>query len=105
MNEESPGLLARIGSWFRRSKADESSSSTEIVPGSVQNSVIKRPMNRDQAIINMQQGFNTLTDLMSTIKENLHDQGGVRTSCLIISRICPRRLKEFLKPIGCRLNR
>ncbi len=33
------------------------------------------PSKRDQAIVNLQQGFGTLTDLMGSIRDNLDDQG------------------------------
>jgi methyl-accepting chemotaxis protein len=108
MSDESPGFMARIGSWFRRSK----SPGTEIMPGS--NSIL-RPLNkRDQAIANLQDGFNTLTDLMSTIKENLNDQGRRQDELLGYLSHLPRAIEgipetnrlqvESLKAISARLE-
>jgi methyl-accepting chemotaxis protein len=110
MSDESPGLMARIGSWFKRSKTD--STGNEIIPG--QGSLL-RPLNkRDQAIANLQDGFNTLTDLMSTIKDNLNDQGRRQDELLQYLSHLPKAIEgipetnrlqvESLKAISARLE-
>ena len=117
MSEQPPGLLSRIGLWFRRSKnANDAGdlSSTEIVPGNSRPSILNPLAKRDQAISNLQQGFSTLTDLMSTIKDNLHDQGRRQDELLNYLSHLPRAIEgipetnrlqvESLKAISARLE-
>jgi chromosome segregation ATPase len=69
---------------------------------------------RDQAIANLQDGFNTLTDLMSTIKENLNDQGRRQDELLGYLSHLPKAIEgipetnrlqvESLKAISARLE-
>ncbi len=67
-------LFTRIGNIFRRKHA---SGELPIVSDTTQHSIETRSTflrpwaRRDQAIENLQNGFNTLTDLMAGIKENL----------------------------------
>jgi chromosome segregation ATPase len=108
MSDESPGFMAKIGAWFRRNK----SPGTEIVPGA--GSILKPLNKRDQAIANLQEGFNTLTDLMSTIKENLNDQGRRQDELLGYLSHLPKAIEgipetnrlqvESLKAISARLE-
>ena len=82
MNEQSTTLLSRIGRWFRKdavngeqegqqSLLDAPSSSTAIEP----RTTFLRPWaKRDAAINRLEEGFNTLTDLMGTIRDNLEKQ-------------------------------
>ncbi|HEY7089999.1 MAG TPA: hypothetical protein VH518_18015 [Tepidisphaeraceae bacterium] len=68
-------LLAKLGSFFRRSNRDGelplSGDTTIIEP----RSTFLRPWNKyGPAIQNLQDGFNTLTDLMSSIRESLDRQ-------------------------------
>lgn len=111
MSDESPGLMARISSWFKRDKGEDTG--TDLVPGP--GSSMLRPMNkRDQAVANLQEGFNTLTDLMSTIKENLNDQGRRQDELLKYLSHLPRAIEgipetnrlqvESLKAISARLE-
>ncbi len=112
MSEQSPGMMARIGSWFKRKSPDEVAG-TDLVPGTG-NSIL-RPLNkRDQAIVNLQEGFNTLTDLMSTIKDNLNDQGRRQDELLKYLSALPKAIEgipetnrlqvESLKAISSRLE-
>jgi chromosome segregation ATPase len=77
MNEQQT-LITRIGSWFKRGTRgngdlplDAHSSSTGIEPRS---SFLRPWARRDAAIQQLQDGFHTLTDLMSTIRDNLDRQ-------------------------------
>jgi methyl-accepting chemotaxis protein len=105
-------MMARIGSWFKRKSPDEVAG-TDLVPGTG-NSIL-RPLNkRDQAIVNLQEGFNTLTDLMSTIKDNLNDQGRRQDELLKYLSALPKAIEgipetnrlqvESLKAISSRLE-
>jgi archaellum component FlaC len=113
MSEESPGLMSRIGSWFRRGNPD-GSPGTEIIPGEPRPSIMRPFAKRDQAISNLQEGFSTLTDLMSTIKDNLGDQGRRQDELLGYLSHLPKALEgipetnrlqvESLKAISARLE-
>lgn len=83
MNEQSTTLLSRIGRWFRKDAVngeqegqqslmgEAPSSSTAIEP----RTTFLRPWaKRDAAINRLEEGFTTLTDLMSTIRDNLEKQ-------------------------------
>src|SRR3954451_22693154 len=78
MDEQST-LFSRIGGWFKKSRTDngdlplgDHSVNTPVV---VQRSTFLRPWaKRDQAIQQLQDGFTTLTDLMSGIRQNLERQ-------------------------------
>ena len=82
MNDQQT-LFTRIGSWFKRGGVRSNGDlpldshghdphSTAIEPRS---SFLRPWAKRDAAISNLQEGFNTLTDLMSTIRDNLERQG------------------------------
>ncbi len=110
--------MARIGSWFRRSNpngdAANGQTSTDIVPGNSRPSILNPLARRDQAIANLQQGFSTLTDLMSTIKDNLNDQGRRQDELLTYLSHLPKAIEgipetnrlqvESLKAISARLE-
>lgn len=109
MSDGSPGMMARIGSWFKRQKNE--SAGTDLVPGDSS----MRPLNkRDQAIANLQEGFNTLTGLMSTIKDNLKDQNRRQDELLKYLSVLPKAIEgipetnrlqvESLKAISARLE-
>jgi len=75
MNEQQ-NLLQRVGSWFKggqRTNGDLplEGSSALIEP---RTSFLRPWAKRDAAIHNLQEGFNTLTELLSTIRENLDRQ-------------------------------
>src|SRR5438105_7281551 len=82
MNDQTnPGstLLSPIGRWFRRD-ADNGESPLARSDASQQTlmeprTTFLRPWaKRDAAIANLQEGFNTLTDLMGAIRDNLEKQ-------------------------------
>jgi DNA repair ATPase RecN len=79
MNDQST-LFTRIGSWFKRGGA-EPRINGDLVDSHEHGQTIEprsrflRPWaRRDAAISNLQEGFHTLTDLMSTIRDNLDRQ-------------------------------
>src|SRR6185295_8722461 len=88
MNEQqqqTQTLISRIGNWFRRSGTGvgngDSVDSTMLVDRANPNTAIEtrtsflRPWaRRDAAINQLQEGFHTLTDLMSTVRDNLERQ-------------------------------
>lgn len=72
---EQQTLLTKLGNWFRRGQRDGDlplhSDATMIEP----RSTFLRPWaKRDAAIQNLQEGFTTLTDLMSAIRQALENQ-------------------------------
>jgi chromosome segregation ATPase len=73
-------IFSRIGGWFRKSNRGENgdlplSPPENNVPVVVTRSSFLRPWaKRDAAIQQLQDGFNTLTDLMSGIRQNLDRQ-------------------------------
>jgi methyl-accepting chemotaxis protein len=114
MSEQTPGMLARIVSWFGRSKNNGEATTTDLVRGDARPSLFNPSAKRDQAIANLQQGFNTLTDLMSTIKDNLNDQGRRQDELLTYLSHLPKAIEgipetnrlqvESLKAISARLE-
>lgn len=73
-------LLTKVKSWFKRPSEPDllppirsvDPTQTDIEP---KTSIFRPWGKRDQAIVSLQHGFNTLTDLMSGIRENLEKQG------------------------------
>jgi methyl-accepting chemotaxis protein len=79
-------LISRIGSWFRRSHtgeeylpedrssmiSDNGGSTTTAIE--TRTSFLRPWARRDAAIQHLQEGFHTLTDLMSTVRSNLEQQ-------------------------------
>jgi DNA repair ATPase RecN len=113
MSEEYTGLMSRISSWFRRSK-DTGATTTDVVSGESRSIVRPFSNKRDQAIANLQEGFSTLTDLMTTIKDNLQDQGRRQDELLGYLSHLPKAIEgipetnrlqvESLKAISARLE-
>ncbi len=122
MSESNPGLLARLAGLFRRGNriaADDEAvegeaRSTEIVPAGTRPSLLRPFAKRDQALSHLQEGFDTLTDLMGGIKENLGDQGKRQDELLGYLSHLPEAIKgipetnrlqvESLKAIAARLD-
>jgi methyl-accepting chemotaxis protein len=114
MSEQSPKLIKRIGSWFRRPKANGQAATSDLVRSDARPSLFNPSAKRDQAIANLQQGFNTLTDLMTTIKDNLNDQGRRQDELLTYLSHLPKAIEgipetnrlqvESLKAISLRLE-
>ena len=80
MNDQT--LLTRIGNWFRRTPTngaadnlidhdDHSGGSTGGTAIETRTSFLRPWARRDAAIQHLQEGFTTLTDLMSTVRDNL----------------------------------
>jgi chromosome segregation ATPase len=109
MGEQANGFVSRIGGWFRRGN----SSGNEIIPAE-RGSLLRPSAKRDQAIANLQQGFNTLTDLMTTIKDSLNDQARRQDELLKYLAHLPTAIEgipetnrlqvESLKAISARLD-
>ncbi len=79
MPNDSQNLVSRIGSWFKRTprplNGDMLDSDHPLRPElQLRGSVLRPWAKRDQAISNLQDGFHTLTDLMTAIRENLTEQ-------------------------------
>jgi chromosome segregation ATPase len=76
-------LLSRIGTWFRRGHAEaELPVRGEITPGEPRSVFLRPWARRDAAISNLQEGFQTLTELMSSIRTSL-EQNSVRQDELL----------------------
>ena len=78
MPNETQNIVSRIGNWFKRGPRplngeliDQHNSRPQL---ELRGSVLRPWAKRDQAITNLQDGFHTLTDLMTAIKENLTEQ-------------------------------
>lgn len=88
MSESQMNLISRIGGWFKKSNRPEDNrldngdlplsdhggdhGGMQIVEA--RSSFLRPWAKRDAAIQNLQEGFNTLTELMSSIKDNLERQ-------------------------------
>lgn len=77
----SPTFLSRIGRWFRKDQAANGEGGHEVIgdPAShstaIERTTFLRPWaKRDAAIQHLQDGFSTLTDLMTTIRDSLEKQ-------------------------------
>ena len=75
------GLFGKIGTWFKRGNSDlplmdhPSEDGNGHTTSIATRSTFLRPWaKRDQAIANLQDGFNTLTGLMGSIRDNLDRQ-------------------------------
>lgn len=89
-NQQTQSLLSRIGNWFRRSGNGHgggmSATDVHIIdrphgghgdPGTAieaRSSFLRPWARRDAAIGQLQEGFNTLTDLMSSVRDHLDRQ-------------------------------
>jgi archaellum component FlaC len=114
MSDEYTGFMSRIGRIFGFGKTKDGSPTTEIVPGEPRLSLLRPFSKRDQAIANLQDGFSTLTDLMTSIKENLNDQGRRQDELLSYLSHLPKAIEgipetnrlqvESLKAISLRLE-
>jgi chromosome segregation ATPase len=73
--DQQESMLSRIGRWFRGAPHDQLplERDREIVP-TEQTSVFRPWARRDAAITNLQNGFGTLTELMTTIRDALQKQ-------------------------------
>jgi chromosome segregation ATPase len=79
MPQDSQSLVSKIGNWFRRGNRPLNGELLDAQQSDrpqleLRGSVLRPWAKRDQAISNLQDGFQTLTELMTAIKENLNDQ-------------------------------
>lgn len=113
--QSSPGLFSRIGGWFKPTpKVDVIDPGTKLANTEARSSILHPWAKRDQAIDKMQEGFSTLTDLMSGIREGLNDQGRRQDEMLKILAHLPKVIEsipennrlqnEAMKAIGSRLD-
>lgn len=80
MGAEQQGFMFKVGSWFKRGPRPTNGDMLDpdnvgLTHGESRGSLLRPWAKRDQAIANLQDGFSTLTDLMTAIKDNLNDQG------------------------------
>jgi len=87
-NQQAQGLLSRIGNWFRRSGNGHGMSSHDVhiidrphgghgdpnTAIEARSSFLRPWARRDAAINQLQEGFTTLTDLMSSVRDHLDRQ-------------------------------
>src|SRR3954447_22614592 len=104
MTEEAT-FLSRIGKWFKRDHPSETGGSTRgdlggesgnHHPGTAleTRTTFLRPWaKRDAAIANLQDGFNTLTDLMGSIRDNLEQQNRRQDELLGALQLLPQVLQ------------
>jgi methyl-accepting chemotaxis protein len=79
--QSTSGFFTRLGSWFRRGNASNGAlDGSQLIDPShgtaieTRTSFLRPWARRDQAINQLQDGFTTLTDLMSTVRDNLERQ-------------------------------
>ncbi|HEY8667097.1 MAG TPA: hypothetical protein VIL86_10545 [Tepidisphaeraceae bacterium] len=103
MNEQDT-FISRIGKWFRRGSQpngelpplehgdDGSATGTMIEP----RSTFLRPWaKRDAALSNLQEGFTTLTDLMTAVRDNLQKQTERQDELLQYLSHLPEAIKQI----------
>src|SRR4051812_8581187 len=114
-NQQTQGLLSRIGNWFRRSGNGIGSGDVHIIDrphgvnGGDPNTSIEarssflRPWaRRDAAINQLQEGFTTLTDLMSSVRDHLDHQSKRQDELLGYLSHLPEALQQL--PEANRMN-
>ena len=72
------GLMSKVGGWFRRGNraaADAAEPTTELVQADDRPSLLRPFAKRDNALQNLQKGFESFNGLVSTINTNLQAQG------------------------------
>ncbi len=104
---EKASLVSRLGQWFKlpkRNGADNQPLSLELAAGQNDRSApttaprfnLFRPWaRRDAAIASLQQGFSTLTELMTAIRENLEKQNQRQDEMLNYLSHLPAILEEL----------
>jgi chromosome segregation ATPase len=117
MSEQSQGFLGKIGGIFRRGNRAAAAVDDAGETGLVKVSTAlgsKTTVRRDQAMANLQDGFNALTGLMAGIKENLGEQSRRQDELLGYLSHLPKAIEgipetnrlqvESLKAISARLD-
>lgn len=102
MSDVTQGFMSKIGNWFKRGPRpangdllDPDHGSTSLSHGESRGSILRPWAKRDQAIANLQEGFGTLTDLMTAIKDNLGDQGKRQDELLKYLAHLPQALQSI----------
>jgi DNA repair exonuclease SbcCD ATPase subunit len=77
--QSTQGFFTRLGSWFRRSSNNDALDGSQLIDPNntsieTRTSFLRPWARRDAAINQLQDGFTTLTDLMSTVRDNLERQ-------------------------------
>lgn len=116
------GLMSRVGGWFRRGNraADAAGpdapvpGTTELVSADDRPSLLRPFARRDNAIQNLQKGFESFNGLIGTINTNLQDQGRRQDELIGYLSHLPEAIKgipetnrlqvESLKAISARLD-
>lgn len=94
-------LMGRLGRIFRRQSNDELPLEREIMdnetaPAVVTRSTFLRPWaKRDQAISNLQHGFDALSDLLTSVRDNLQRQGQRQDELLQYMSHLPQALESL----------
>ena len=89
-------LLERLGNLFRRNGRDGDLPLSDTTHALEHRSTFLRPWaKRDAAINNLQEGFTTLTDLMSTIRQGLEQQSKRQDELLAYLSHLPEALRTL----------
>jgi len=100
MNEQTT-FFSRIGEWFKKTNRSENgdvplNEQANTTPVVVQRSSFLRPWaKRDAAIHQLQEGFTTLTDLMSGIRQNLERQNERQAELMQYLSSLPQVLEQL----------
>jgi DNA repair exonuclease SbcCD ATPase subunit len=104
MNEQqsSTTLLSRIGRWFRKDLPENGDAASGTLVGQPSSGAIEtrttflRPWaKRDASIQRLEEGFNTLTDLMGAIRDNLDSQNRRQDELLKAMQQLPQVLNSI----------
>lgn len=114
------GLMSRVGGWFRRGNraaadaGEAGGPTTELVQADDRPSILRPFAKRDNALQNLQKGFESFNGLISTINTNLQDQGRRQDELAGYLSHLPEAIKgipetnrlqvESLKAISARLD-
>ena len=112
------GLMSKVGGWFRRGNRAAAyaaePTTTELVPVEDRPSILRPFAKRDNALQNLQKGFESFNGLISTINTNLQDQGRRQDELIGYLSHLPEAIKgipetnrlqvESLKAISARLD-
>ncbi len=91
-------LIGRLSRFFRKHPGGDLplEGETDIQPVEASRSTFLRPWaRRDQAIANLQQGFTALTDLMTTVRDNLERQSQRQDELLEYMSHLPQALQSL----------
>jgi DNA repair exonuclease SbcCD ATPase subunit len=116
MSDQQTNIFSRLGKWFKgdssaglgagdlpllheepRANGEPSDrSNPDHIPANVQRTTFLRPWaKRDQAIANLQGGFNALANLLTTVRDNLERQGERQDQLLEYLSHLPEALRQL----------